>query len=276
MSFYRELRGFVNFDRHFLPFDLSLKLKSQFFKLFHYKRVCRWKKHRIWLPKRVLQLALLFFLLPTAHAAIPKDHRHPAVASAVNEIGIVPTIVIDAGHGGQNLGAIARQPYCEEKRFTLLTTRYIRKYLNQLGYHVVLTRSTDDFIPLQRRVEIANKANADLFVSIHFNASRSPDARGIEVFFSDAKADSAKTTSSRKLASSVLTRVIRRTQAHSRGVKKADFLVIRDTEMPGILVEGGFISSPQERILLKDPNYLEKIARGVVEGIDHYFNTKKK
>ena len=216
------------------------------------------------------------FLIPFApmDAAIKKEHRSSAVASAVNGMGIVPTITIDAGHGGQNLGTRGRNPYCEEKRFNLHTARLVKKYLGQLGYRVVMTRATDDFIPLPRRVEIANKSNADLFVSIHFNASRSPSAQGIEVFFCDVKDNKQRTTSSRRLASSVLSRIIRRTQAHSRGVKKAEFLVIRDTQMPAVLVEGGFISNPQECARLRDPLYIEKIARGIVEGIDHYFKKR--
>ena len=225
----------------------------------------------------ILLLFFIFFLaVHSADAAIYKERRPKAMASAVGGIGIIPTIVIDAGHGGLNLGAIGRMPYCEEKRFTLLTARYIRKYLNQLGYRVVMTRSTDDFIPLPRRVEIANKAHADLFVSIHFNASRTPTAHGVEVFFCDVLENHSKTASSRRLASAVLSRIVRRTQAHSRGIKKADFVVLRETDMPAILVEGGFISSPQERALLKDPNYLEKISRGIVEGIDHYFKKSSK
>jgi N-acetylmuramoyl-L-alanine amidase len=192
----------------------------------------------------------------------------PAVASAVNGIGIVPTVALDAGHGGANLGAHGHTPYCEEKRFTLLTARLVQKYLKGLGYHVVMTRQTDAFIPLPRRVEIANQARVDLFISIHFNSSRILSAQGIEVFFSDARDHKA---SSKRLAGSILKFVTRRTKAPSRGVKKADFYVIRETDMPAVLVEGGFISNPKERLLLKNPLYLEKIARGIAEGIDNYF-----
>lgn len=193
------------------------------------------------------------------------------VASAVKEIGMVPTIVIDPGHGGLNLGAHMSNPFCEEKRFTLLTARLVGKYLTQLGYRVVMTRASDTFVSLPHRVEVANHSHGDLFVSIHFNSSRNPIPQGIEVFFSDTKEEPQRAEQSRKLASSVLSRVIRRTKAVSRGVKKADFYVTRETQMPSVLVEGGFISNAQERSFLKDPRYIEKIARGIVEGIDHYF-----
>lgn len=187
-----------------------------------------------------------------------------------------PTVVIDVGHGGTDRGARAHFPYCEEKRLCLLTARLVRQYLDQLGFHVVMTRNTDDFISLPKRVEIADQARANIFVSIHFNSSRSPEAEGVEIFFSDSKEDRARGTASRKLADSILSRVIRRTSAASRGVKKGNFYVIRETSMPAVLVEGGFISNPEERVLLKSRDYQEKIARGIADGIDQYFKARWK
>lgn len=226
------------------------------------------------MAKGLFLFFVIFLPLFSVNTALSKERRSSPVASAVKEIGIVPTIVIDPGHGGHNLGAHMSNPYCEEKRFTLLTARLISKYLTQLGYRVVMTRAADTFVSLSRRVEIANHSHGDLFVSVHFNSSRNPIPHGVEVFFSDTKENHQQVQLSRKLATSVLSRIIRRTQAASRGVKKADFQVIRETQMPSILVEGGFISNAQERSFLKDPRYIEKIARGVVEGIDHYFKRK--
>ncbi len=216
------------------------------------------------------QLWLFLFLPWVASAAV----RQERVAAAVGQLGIVPSITIDAGHGGQDLGAKGRNPYCEEKRLALQTARLVKKYLAQLGYHVLLTRQSDTFIPLPKRVELANKGGTDLFVSIHYNSSRTPSAQGVEVFFCDSSENVRRANSSRRLANSILTRVIRRTQALSRGVKRGNLYVIRETEMPAVLVEGGFISNPQERAFLKDPLYLEKIARGIADGIDYYFKKK--
>jgi N-acetylmuramoyl-L-alanine amidase len=185
-----------------------------------------------------------------------------------------PTIVLDGGHGGSDHGARGHMPYCEEKRICLLTSRLVKRYLEQLGYHVVMTRATDNFVPLPRRVEIAQQAQGNIFVSIHFNSSRSPEAQGIEVFFFDSKENRTRASASRKLADSVLSRVIRRTSAHSRGVKKGNFYVIRETTMPAILIEGGFISNLDERSLLKSRDYQEKIARGIADGIDAYFKSR--
>lgn len=185
-----------------------------------------------------------------------------------------PTIVIDVGHGGTDRGARGHVPYCEEKKICLLTARLVRQYLDQLGYHVVMTRNTDNFISLPKRVEIATQAGANIFVSVHFNSSRSPEARGIEVFFCDSKEDKIRTNASRKLADSILSRVIRRTSANSRGVKKGNFYVIRETSMPAVLVEGGFISNPKERTLIKSREYQERIAQGIADGIDQYFKAR--
>ncbi|HSX38854.1 MAG TPA: N-acetylmuramoyl-L-alanine amidase [Chlamydiales bacterium] len=189
---------------------------------------------------------------------------------------IGPIVVIDAGHGGNDQGAKAKQPFCEEKRICLQTARLIKKYLDQLGYHVVMTRNTDVFIPLFRRVEIAKQSDAAIFVSVHFNSSRVPTASGIEIFFHDSKEEKQRSLLSKRLADAILTRVLRRTEAHSRGVKKGNLYVIRETAMPAVLLEGGFISNTEERVSLKSYEYQEKIARGVADGIDNYFKQSKK
>lgn len=187
-----------------------------------------------------------------------------------------PTVTLDPGHGGTDLGARAKRPYCEEKKLTLLTARLVKRYLTQLGYHVIMTRGTDVFIPLPDRVDSAKRSDSDLFVSIHYNSSRTPTADGVEVFFFDSQESPTRTKSSRQLASHILTRICRRTGAHCRGVKRGNFYVIRETSMPSVLVEGGFISNPDERLNLKKPEYLEEIARGIADGIDHYFKLRGK
>ena len=108
------------------------------------------------------------------------------------------------------------------------------------------------------------------------NSSKSTQAKGIEVFFCDSTKNKARTIASKKLADSILTRVIRRTSAKSRGVKTGNFYVIRETDMPAVLVEGGFISNETERKLLKSRDYQEKIAQGIADGIDQYFKARWK
>ncbi len=203
---------------------------------------------------------------------LPIFAKETAVGTVVTAAPAAPTIVIDAGHGGTDRGARSHLPYCEEKKICLQTARLVKQYLDQLGYHVIMTRTTDAFIPLPQRVEIANQANCNIFVSVHFNSSKSATASGIEIFFYDSK--ESRSTASRKLADSILTRLLRRTSAQSRGVKKGNFYVIRETEMPAVLVEGGFLTNPEERLLLKSRDYQEKLARGVADGIDAYFKAR--
>lgn len=191
--------------------------------------------------------------------------------SAFHGIFSFPTIVIDAGHGGTDRGTRSKAPFCEEKRLCLQTARLVKKYLDQLGYHVVMTRSNDAFIPLARRVEIATQASSAVFVSIHYNSARNPTAQGIEVFFYDAKGDRSRTIASKRLAEAILPGLIRRTRAHSRGVKKGNYYVLRENAMPAIIIEGGFISNPKECALLKSVPYQDQIARGIADGIDRYF-----
>ena len=211
---------------------------------------------------RIFFFILSFFLISAAPAGSLISPPH------------APTVVLDVGHGGTDQGARANGPYCEEKKICLLTARLVKQYLEQLGYHVVMTRSADHFISLPRRVEIATQANANIFVSIHYNSCRSPEANGVEIWFFDSKENKTRAAASRKLADSILKRVIRNTDAKSRGVKKGNFYVTRETTMPAVIVEGGFISNPQERALLKSRDYQEKIAQGIADGVDQYFKAR--
>lgn len=181
-----------------------------------------------------------------------------------------PLIILDAGHGGTDEGAKVHAFL--EKKLTLTTTLMIKRHLEELGYRVTMTRSRDVYLPLQRRVSIANKTKGSLFVSVHFNSSPATDAKGIEVFYFNSK-EMWRTKASKRLASCILYRLINETQAISRGVKQGNFHVIRETDMPAVLVEGGFITNRDERAKLRDKTYLDKVALGVAEGIDKYLKT---
>ncbi len=178
-------------------------------------------------------------------------------------------IVLDAGHGGFDMGAASNA--CCEKSLTLTTAFLTKKHLTNMGYKVIMTRSRDVFISLKQRTAIANKTRAKVFVSLHFNAAKNPKAAGIEVFYYK-QGNQWRSKRSKKLATKVLSMMISNTGAISRGVKLGKFHVIRESNMPAILIEGGFITNPKERALLKDKKHLEKIAHAIAEGIDQYFN----
>lgn len=216
-----------------------------------------------------LVLFNLFIFYPEKVQAKKKINK--IVVGSVLPAPVYPTIVIDPGHGGADRGTRSKTPFCEEKRICLQTARLVKKYLDQLGYHVVMTRTNDAFITLQRRVEIAKQAGSSIFVSIHFNSAQNPSAQGVEIFFHDNKEDKSKTISSKRLAEAILPGILRRTSAQSRGVKKGNYFVLRESSMPAIIVEGGFISNPEECKLLKTLNYQDNIARAIADGIDRYF-----
>jgi N-acetylmuramoyl-L-alanine amidase len=147
-----------------------------------------------------------------------------------------------------------------------------KKLLEERGYKVIMTRTRDTYISLPRRVSIANKTKAALFVSIHFNASHYQNAKGVEIYFCDSS-ERWRASASRRLANCILHQLIDQTEASSRGIKGGNFHVIRETEMPAVLVEGGFVTNSEERALLSDKEYLRKIAQGIALGVDKYFKS---
>ena len=220
-----------------------------------------------------LVCSIIFFLFPLfSFSAVKQPIATNGNYQAIRPVR--PLIILDAGHGGLDKGARIRYPYCEEKKMTLTTTLLTKKYLEKLGYIVSLTRSRDFFVPIKRRILVANKTRSEVFVSIHFNSAPSRVARGIEVFYCEGQKQ--KSIASKKLATEILKRSIFCTKTYSRGVKRAKFSVIRETRMPACLIEGGFLTNPREREFLRQPQYLEKLAKGIAEGIDRYCKLQKK
>lgn len=202
------------------------------------------------------------------------SHRHhsEAIASVKPPLFNRPVlIVIDPGHGGNDVGtqSISRPRY-QEKSLNLVTANFVNHFLQEMGYRTAMTRCQDVFISLDKRAQFANNEEATLFVSIHYNSAPSAEAKGIEVYYYQSKEDKWRTAKSKQLAHTILKHTIRQTHAPSRGVKHGNYAVIRETQMPAILIEGGFVTNDEEMQNLKDPNYLKKLAWGVAKGIDEY------
>lgn len=182
-------------------------------------------------------------------------------------------IIVDAGHGGEDFGAHSMtKPKYQEKHLNLSTAKMLNSFLTQQGYRTIMTRNDDRFIALDKRAEFANEKNPTLFVSVHYNSAPSKEAEGIEVYFYRDEQDKKRTRDSRFLAQSILDNVIEHTQAKSRGIKHGNFAVIRETKMPAILIEGGFLTNEKEIQRIKDPLYLKKLAWGIAQGINAYFD----
>jgi len=217
-------------------------------------------------------------------------------------------IVIDPGHGGRDTGTIGPTGL-REKDVTLDVSKRLARLLEErLGAEVVLTRNSDQSLSLERRTEIANKALADLFVSVHVNSSRYRTVNGAETFYLNLTRSRAdlevaarenagsnrsiheltsliqkialddKLQESRDLAANVQTAVYKmhrklNPRARNRGVKKAPFVVLIGAKMPSILVEVGFISNPREEKLLKTEKYRQQLAEALYDGIAAYANS---
>lgn len=182
-------------------------------------------------------------------------------------------IILDPGHGGQDTGTQSiSKPRYQEKSLNLITAQFVKTYLQELGYQVLMTRETDVFVSLEKRAQWANKQKPDLFISIHYNAALNAEAQGLEVFYYPSKEKRIRMHRSKKLAQKILKNILKQTKATSRGVKEGNYAVIRETYMPAILIEGGFITNEKELQKLKDPYYLKQLSWGIVKGIDEYLN----
>lgn len=184
-------------------------------------------------------------------------------------------IVIDPGHGGKDLGTHSRKPPYQEKYLTLTTAYMLQNYLKQYGYEAILTRKDDVFVALDKRSTFANEKRPKLFVSIHFNSAPNKKAEGIEIYYYKA-GNKERKVKSRKLGEAIMGKIVAHTSAKSRGVKAGDLAVVRETNMPAVLVEGGFLTNEKERVQLKNAVYLKKLALGIAQGIQDYLSQEHK
>jgi len=236
----------------------------------------------------------------------PADPTSDGQRSLVRALGLkVGRIVIDAGHGGHDSGTLGPGGI-EEKDVVLDVALRVGKLLHQrLGAEIVYTRSDDTFIPLETRTAIANKAQADLFLSIHANSSPEPSARGVEAYYLNFTSDPGaldvaarenalsshsvhqlsdlvrkitlkdKIDESREFAADVDAALYAGLKngnpgLHDRGVKKAPFVVLIGAQMPSILAEISFLTNPQDAQQLREDNYRERIAESLDAGVERY------
>lgn len=170
-------------------------------------------------------------------------------------------ICIDAGHGGGDSGAVNGNRY--EKDATLCIALELGLLLMRGGYEVIFTHAEDCYRTLSERCKVSNDVGADAFISIHLNAAASKTASGIETWrFNNCGAIT------KKLASSIQTKLVADTKAKNRGVKVTkDFYVLKHTKAPAVLVECGFISNDEDCVNLFKADYQKKIATAIYKGI---------
>jgi N-acetylmuramoyl-L-alanine amidase len=168
-------------------------------------------------------------------------------------------IILDAGHGGSDSGA-TNKGY-KEKDITLNLALKIGALLN--NHEIIYTRKNDKYISLNERCNISNKANADLFISIHVNSATNKNAKGIETFAYSTK------SKGHEVAQRVQRNLIEVTKATDRGVKTSDFKVLRSTKAPAILIEVGFISNVEELEKLINDTYQFKLCDAIARAINN-------
>lgn len=221
----------------------------------------------------LLRIALFFLLFPCVMSCSQGSQIEQGLSLAVTQQQIRKDskclIVLDPGHGGFDIGAASSK--VEEKSLALRTAILVKRYLVIMGYRVILTRSRDIFLPLKRRTTIANETKSKVLVSLHYNAFKDLKVKGIEVYYYD-KGGKWRSTSSKRLAQVVLSSMLAETGAVSRGVKHGNFHIVREANMPAILIEGGFITHPYERDQLNSQKYLDRLAQGIAKGIDKYLH----
>ena len=175
-------------------------------------------------------------------------------------------VVLDAGHGGSDYGAIREG--INEKDITLDVTQRVASILKSKGYKVALTRSDDTYVSLQDRVAFSEKETPEIFVSIHVNSAVAVEPKGIEThYYHDY---------SKELARVVQNHLIRDIDTRDRGLLKSKFYVINHTTVPAILVEMGFISNEEERNELVTDSRKQKTAKAIAEGIIEYIKSQQK
>lgn len=196
-------------------------------------------------------------------------------------------ICLDPGHGGREPGYLSGRE--QEKKYTLLLAQELGEQLRKAGYTVSLTRTSDTFVDLPVRPDIARRRGADLLISLHFNSAgyTSSEIRGVEVYCmtpprasstnargegADSRAFSGNLNNAKNmlLAYELEKAIVRGAGLEDRGVKRARFAVLRSAEMPAVLIEAGFLSNPAEAKKIFSASWRKQLAESIVSGVNSY------
>jgi N-acetylmuramoyl-L-alanine amidase len=233
-----------------------------------------------WTGIVLIAASVIWFEFLPRRDRLPESDRRPTVAD-----GPIRRVIIDAGHGGQDSGAIRNGVL--EKDLTLDVARKLDRLLRAQGLETVLTRAGDETVSLAGRAEIANRERDSIFVSIHFDEGGRAAATGVQTFYAARQVPaesgirswlpfwqrvSSEPTNleSQSLAGFVQQAMVARTQAFDRGTRAQQFYVVANVRHPAVLVEGGFLSNTDDIAKLQSEAYREQLARAISEGIARY------
>lgn len=189
------------------------------------------------------------------------------------EAADAPLVVVDAGHGGHDGGAVANG--IVEKKLSLQLARLLQEQLAEAGVRVLMTRSTDRFLELEERCQIAAEARAAAFVSVHLNTSSAPEVSGIETYYSSqtgpvfgqVRGEPRKAQAAEALARLVQRRAVAAVAAEDRGIKDSQILVVKRSPCPAVLVECGFLTNKAEADRLSRKNHQKQLVQGIRDGV---------
>lgn len=238
---------------------------------------------QVWLSFPVMQRGGAIYVSNSDVQTTFEPVLFPSKASSKVDI-----ICIDPGHGGKDPGH--RSSFLYEKKYTLLLAQEVQAQLVKAGFRVVLTRTGDTYVDLERRADLASAKRADLLVSLHYNATAytgaRSTARGVEVYCmtpagasstntkgsgSDGPSPGNRMDSKNMLAAYLLQKsMVKGLSASDRGVRRARFAVLRVASCPAVLVEAGFMSHPVEGKQVLDAAHRKRVAQSIVEGIKAY------
>ena len=231
------------------------------------KKSRKTKLKRLNKKKIIFLFIIIIILLFSFYNNIKKEYKFAETVNYQQANKIDKCIVIDAGHGGvEEPGCIFENVY--EKNICLKIAEKLKTKLEREYTQVIMTRTEDVNVYLNERARIANRANADIFVSIHQNALEDDnETSGIETWYNPVK-----DTESKILAQNIQDNIIETTNANNIGIKDSKgLIVIKNTQMPSCLIETGFLSNKRERENLQNDNYQNKIVEGIYNGIKDFF-----
>ncbi len=202
----------------------------------------------------------------------------------------LPTVIVDPGHGGNDEGT--KWYGVAEREMTLDLGYRVERLLKTAGFPTLMTRRENVYVSLEDRVRMANRIDDALFLSLHFNSDSTGASTGIETFYARRKAPPelewtwigffnrpepvGESDTGEVLAGAVHAALANRTEARNRGIHPSNFYVVHHTKHPAVLVECGFLSNTFEMTLLRQENYRERIAEGIVEGVMSYQKLRSK
>lgn len=214
---------------------------------------------------------------------VPDEERSSDPPPAAVAAEVLPTVVLDPGHGGRDEGA--RTNGLVEKHLTLDVALRLEKVLQEFGFPTLLTRRDDSYLRLSQRAEVGNQVANSIFVSLHFNHARGTESTGIETFYASEKLEQEPTwawtgifnppqptgrDNGETLAGYIQTALVQQTDAQNRGIRGRPLYVTRHTQGPAVLVECGFINNPMEARMIANASYRDLLARSVALGVARY------